>query len=422
MKNNLISEDEKNRILNLYEFYSKNMVGTKLINEAETIVTDRGGDWDYKESGDKYYARRKGTTKWLLATGNAERAIKKQIFNRSVEKVDVTKSPFKSQVQGNFFRKFVNKYYSNIAKKYNLDLVGPFNNVNIINTANEVVLSKKYGKIKLGDLFFKQNQNIKKKSDEPGITLPSLVDTGFQINKSTFNKDLGYFVDKCTQEGCAQYTSDMLNRPIGDAWQAYVVSQQNAGNKYVQATPEIINKMTQTFNLINKTGSPSLNTKSGADLSAENIVKSLIPTNQSQFNSLPLGTPVGLYYPPSENFDLAFFQSAIGKSRDNNKQWQTVHSPYFCKAPEFRKKGETCANTLWKPDDLKKPIKFVPTSLLKSGKSFTPNTHIGFIGYINDKGERYVVHNVHKTVYAFPVSKMNKDTLSIVWAGDSKVK
>jgi hypothetical protein len=115
MKNNLISEEEKNRILNLYEFYSKNMVGTKLINEAETIVTDRGGDWDYKESGNKYYARRKGADNWILATGNAERAIKKDIFNRAVEKVDVGKSLFKSQTQGNLFRKFVNNYYKNIA-------------------------------------------------------------------------------------------------------------------------------------------------------------------------------------------------------------------------------------------------------------------------------------------------------------------
>ena len=420
MKNNLISEEEKNRILNLYEFYSKNMVGTKLINEAETIVTDRGGDWDYKESGNKYYARRKGADNWILATGNAERAIKKDIFNRAVEKVDVGKSLFKSQTQGNLFRKFVNNYYKNIAKKYNLDLVGPFNNANIINSANEIVTSKKYGKIKLGDLFFKMNQNVKKKGEEPGFILPSLVDTGFSINRSNWSDDLGYYVDKCTQEGCAQYTSDMLNRPIGDAWQAYVVSQQGQGNKYVQVTPDLISKMTKTFNNINKSGSPSLNTQSGSDTSAKNIVKSLIPDNQSQFNSLPLGTPVGLYYPPSENFDLAFFQSAIGKSRNNDK-WLPVHTPFFCKAPEFRKKGETCGTTLWKPEDLKKPINFVPTSILKSGKAFTPNTHIGFIGYIDDKGQRYVVHNVHKTVYAFPVSKMNKNTLSIVCAGESKI-
>jgi len=56
---------------------------------------------------------------------------------------------------------------------------------------------------------------------------------------------------------------------------------------------------------------------------------------------------------------------------------------------------------------------------LKGGKSFIPNTHLGFIGYIDENGVPYVVHNIHKKVYAFPVDKMKKGkTLAIIWAGN----
>ena len=407
MKNrSIINEEEKLRILNLHEHYKTNVVSTSLIIEAENIIP--GGpndDWDYKESGNKYYARKKGTANWILATGSAERAIKKDIFKRQVEKIDPSKSPFKSQTQGNEFRKFVNKYYKYIAKKHSLDIVGPFNNSNIINASEEIIPTKKYGKIKLGDLFFKQNKYVKQKGDEPGVTLPSLIETGFKVNRFNWKPDHGYYVDKCTQEGCAQYTYDMIGKKFGDAWQAYRsfdITKKISSNQLIT--------MQKLFNSINKAGSPELNVETNNDATAKAFLQSLVPTDQSQFKNLTLGTVVGLYYPQSKNYDLAFFQSAIGKQRMEDGSWYPLRSPYFCS------NKEKCTDTLWKPNQENKT--FYPGSTLRSGNSFIPTTHIGFIGYIDESGTPYVVHNVHKTVYAYPVSKMSKNTLSIIWAGD----
>ena len=387
------------------------MVGTSLIIEAENIIP--GGpndDWDYKESGNKYYARKKGTANWILATGSAERAIKKDIFKRQVKKIDVSSKIFKSQEQGDAFRKYVNTYHKNVAKKHNLSNIGPYDNENITNAANEIVKSKTYGKIKLSDLFFKQNKDIEKKGQEKGFTLPSLVKTGFEINKNRWESDKGYYVDKCTQKGCAEYTYDMIGNVFGDAWQAYMKF-----NKYATVSPGMVQFMTKVFNNINKVGMPNLNEPTSNDADAQKIIKTLIPSNQQQFNKLPLGTVVGLYYPKSSNFDLAFFQSAIGKSRDNAGNFVSVHPNYFCKSSWLSPKS--CSE--WNYSDAGES--FAPSNTLENGKSFIPNTHIGFIGHIDQNGLRYVVHNVHQEVFAFPVNKMNKDTLSIVWAGSPKV-
>lgn len=336
MKHDIITDSERLRILKLHESYKNNLNGFKLLSESEPekIVTSKK-IWDYKQVGNKYYARKKGQTQWILATGNAELAIKKLIFSQAPEQ----------------------------------------------------------------------------KSQEPGKTLPSLVSTGFKIDRSSFDNDLGYYVRKCSQTGCAEFTYDMIGNVFGDAWQAYSRFQ-----KYANVTPDLVKKMTDVFNSINKNGMPTLNDKSENDSKAKSIIQSLIPSNQKQFNNLPLGAVVGLFYPASSNFDLAFFQSAVGMSRDNNGNWVQIKSPYFCK------QQHKCDDTLWKRNDENKNIMFSPDDILKSGKSFIPNTHIGFIGYIDNKGERYVVHQVHQKVYAYPVSKMTKNGLAIIWAGTPKIK
>ena len=274
------------------------------------------------------------------------------------------------------------------------------------------ILNSKLEKVKKGEKVIKKDDKESKfKGSEPGKILPSLINTGFKIDKSSFENNLGYFVRKCSQVGCAEFTYDMIGNVFGDAWQAYSKFKQ-----YANVTPDLVKKMTDVFNSINKTGMPALNDKSVNDSKSKNIVASLVPSNQQQFNKLPLGSVVGLYYPDSSNFDLAFFQSAVGMSRDNSGKWVQVQQPYFCKLQD------KCNATLWKRKDENKSINFAPNDTLQSGKSFIPNTHIGFVGYIDSKGERYIVHNVHQSVFAFPVSKMNKNTLSIVWAGTPKIK
>lgn len=276
--------------------------------------------------------------------------------------------------------------------------------------SSQWILTKGETEQAIKNIVFKQKTDKTIKHGDDGKTLPSLLKTGFKINKDEFYPDLGYFVNKCTQHGCAQYTYDMIGSVFGDAWQAY-----KSFKKFSEINSETLKQMITVFNNINKNGMPSLDEKTANDAMAKNILQSLIPSDQSQFNKLPLGTVVGLFYPKSSNFDLAFFQSAIGRSRDNEGNWVQIRKPYFCK------QSDKCDDTLWDPSDLKKGVQFKPNKVLKSGQSFIPTTHVGFIGHIDKNGERYVVHNVHQSVFAYPVSKLNKNTLSIVWAGTSKI-
>jgi hypothetical protein len=328
----------------------------------DNVYTNFDSSYDYKLSKGVWYTKRKGSNNWIDLTNHPNKDIREKSLS---------------------------------------------------------ILNSKLEKVKKGEKVIKKDDKVIKKDDkeskfkgsEPGKILPSLINTGFKIDRSSFENNLGYFVRKCSQVGCAEFTYDMIGNVFGDAWQAYSKFQQ-----YANVTPELVKKMTDVFNSINKTGMPSLNDKSVNDSKSKNIVSSLVPSNQQQFNKLPLGAVVGLYYPDSSNFDLAFFQSAVGMSRDNAGKWVQVQQPYFCKLQD------KCNATLWKRKDENKSINFAPNDTLQSGKSFIPNTHIGFVGYIDSKGERYIVHNVHQSVFAFPVSKMNKNTLSIVWAGTPKIK
>ena len=200
-----------------------NVLLEQKLNEEEHIV--KGASWDYLKKNDMYYARKTNTTEWILTSGEVANAIATKIFKTPIKtnnvKTNNVKSPFENKGQGDLFRQYVIKYYPNIAKKNDLSIRGSFNNDNIINSSNEIITTKKYGKIKLSDLFFKQNQQAKLTSSEAGQTLPSLVKTGFNIDKSSFKSNLGYYVRKCTQVGCAEFTYDMIGNAFGDAWQAY---------------------------------------------------------------------------------------------------------------------------------------------------------------------------------------------------------
>jgi peptidoglycan hydrolase-like protein with peptidoglycan-binding domain len=246
-------------------------------------------------------------------------------------------------------------------------------------------------------------------SKTDGKTVKKLQERGFHVNKKgPFEKNKGYRVFSCKEKGCAQFTNNMLDASLGDAWQAYTKFNAEAN-----VSPAIVKQMADLFSRMNKQGTiPSLDDDSSFDGEAKKIVQQLVP-NQSEFQNLSLGTVVGLFYPNSNNYDLAFFQSAIGKSRDNKGNFFNVTGkPYFCKNPK------DCSSTVWNDKDLGKNVKFYPGNTLSSGKSFVPNTHLGFIGYIDNSGEPYIVHNVHQGVYAYPVNKLGGGNLSIIWAGD----
>lgn len=51
---------------------------TKIVKPQ--IVTDFDQNWDYKKEGNKYFARKKGTTEWILTSGKNEIAIREKVF------------------------------------------------------------------------------------------------------------------------------------------------------------------------------------------------------------------------------------------------------------------------------------------------------------------------------------------------------
>jgi hypothetical protein len=69
---------------------------------AEQVVQGIGSDpYEYKKEGDKYFARKKGANKWILAKGEPERAIKTKIF-KDTSKVAPKTTPTTQKVDTRF--------------------------------------------------------------------------------------------------------------------------------------------------------------------------------------------------------------------------------------------------------------------------------------------------------------------------------
>jgi hypothetical protein len=115
----LISEEEKNRILNLHESSKKKLY------LMEQTVTNYDSKYDYKKEGNQYYYRTKGTDKWILSKGDSSISIQTKVFNQPI-KNNVTvgsKDNFKNKesftqtkdTTGDTMRSF-NQSYSKTAK------------------------------------------------------------------------------------------------------------------------------------------------------------------------------------------------------------------------------------------------------------------------------------------------------------------
>ena len=152
----IISEEEKNRILNLHNLGKKNSY------LFEEINTSYDNNYDYWKDGERYFLRLKNTQDWKEATGKALIAIKTKVFNDP--KIDTNSkkndSPFESVEWGDHFRSWVNDNLPSIAKKYNLSRKGPHNNENIINTSNHVLTFKSGKTMKVIDYYKQKNPEL----------------------------------------------------------------------------------------------------------------------------------------------------------------------------------------------------------------------------------------------------------------------
>ena len=218
-------------------------------------------------------------------------------------------------------------------------------------------------------------------------------------NMPTFDPNKEGIVYTCSMDGCAAYVSDVLGGLYqGNAWHAHRM-ENNVYSSFENAGTRQNNAITNLFNKINRNPRPK---KEISD--AKNITKSLVP-NQQKFSNLELNDVVGLFYEPSEMHDTAFFEAMTGFD-EMGKGSKAGDGPFMIKAD---------GSGQWSKEDVGKDIKFKPGKTLSKGMVPGLNTHLGFVGAINN-GEPIIFHNIHQKVYATPLSEMDKNGTAIVWA------
>jgi hypothetical protein len=94
MKKLIITEEEKNSLLNLHinEGYK-----TIMEQSEEILNTTHDKVWDYKKVGDEYYTKRKTSDKWIKTTGTALNAIKTKVKFEPTQQQDNTEQPTQQQ-------------------------------------------------------------------------------------------------------------------------------------------------------------------------------------------------------------------------------------------------------------------------------------------------------------------------------------
>ena len=94
MKKLIITEEEKNSLLNLHinEGYK-----TIMEQSEEILNTTHDKVWDYKKVGDEYYTKRKTSDKWIKATGTSLNAIKTKVKFEPTQQQDKTEQPTQQQ-------------------------------------------------------------------------------------------------------------------------------------------------------------------------------------------------------------------------------------------------------------------------------------------------------------------------------------
>ena len=222
--------------------------------------------------------------------------------------------------------------------------------------------------------------------------------------KTTFDPNKESKVYKCTMDGCAAYVRSTLDQYQGNAWHAHRLNDNMVHSAYKSNFGKLKNvqkTIEKEFTDINRGGKGNLGVISSWS-------KHLVP-DQQKFKDLKIDDVVGLYYAPSSKHAVSFFESMTGYD-DMGKGSKAGDGPFMVK-----KDG----SGQWAPSDLGKDIPFKYGKTLESGTGPGLNTHLGFVGAIHN-GEPIIFHNIHKQVWATPLSEMSKDKTAIMWAKRGK--
>jgi peptidoglycan hydrolase-like protein with peptidoglycan-binding domain len=434
----LISEEEKNRILNLHEYAIKReMVSqkklVKTLNEDEVSLPEyegvplgkveavqqaledagypvgpKGVDGKFGKDTRAAVIKYQKDNSITPAVGNVgpitagKLGVQQLTSSSSGSKKSSTSSdsPFKTREDGNAFRKWMHKNFPADVKKFNLDLEGSHTNDTIKNVFNSK--PKGYTTTTYGMYYERtKGQTQQTKTDSTATKKPEISTDPknrciaiskeecdkisstkeTRIGKGSETRCSAYMV-KCL----SQYDSDLFG---GNAWDAFNNVKGGGTVKYNLFTSGEVNWTKIWSDLTKNKVSKATCEKHAKTDDADRIVNSIVPsivTNnipsspKFSINSLKLGDIVGLYHKNSSNKGMAFCQRALKRGLDNNGN-------------------------------------------VSDKDPFTFNSHVGFVGAIKN-GVPIVIHNVSGNHMATPATQMLSKTSNdmITWVvSDSSI-
>jgi peptidoglycan hydrolase-like protein with peptidoglycan-binding domain len=173
---------------------------------------------------------------------------------------------------------------------------------------------------------------------------------------------------KAGQPECAKFVHDFSPKLqyVGNAWDAH--NNDSVGKRtwsaFTNLNPDTVKNVESEWLKINQAGGGKEGGQFNSDV--KQLISKIVP--QTPPVKLQLDNIVGIFYPPSDHHEEAFYKAG---------------TPYF-----------TNVNG-----------KMTPGKNIQSGTGWGMNTHIGIVGAIKD-GKPIIFHNVHGTVFADPVDKL----------------
>jgi murein DD-endopeptidase MepM/ murein hydrolase activator NlpD len=369
----LISEEEKNRILNLHETATKNLY----LLEQSTEYTVKQGD-SLSKIANRHGSTVKDIAQFnnisnvnLIRVGQKLEIPQTSTQTKSDKSTETQKiSPFKNKEEGNKFRKWVNSTLPSYAKKLKLDDSGSFNNSFIINAWNYDLPLKSGETMKLGDYYNLKTSGVGSDVNKNNIEIMKGFNPDFksQINFDNLKvNDTTNNFCKPNDDQCAQFVNDISDDTdvVGNAWEAYGLdtklgstiysSFKNLGDK----KNDVI-KLWQQIN--NRPGEQKWGKEGPLSSKISNIIDNIVPTKYSG-PELKVGDVVGIYHKSSKNHERAFYEG--GKA---GKGWF---------------------------------VNGKPGSTINKGEGWGMNTHIGRVAVVKN-GVPLIFHNVDGTTKSDP--------------------
>ncbi len=269
------------------------------------------------------------------------------------------------------------------------------------------------------------------------VSVSDMVNPKFDgmIDTNKLSTSQGTEICKAGSEGCAQFVNDYSDKIdyVGDAWLAH--NNEKMGKRiytsFHKLNPTQIKTIIDLWNSIDKKGGGVAGGSFTKKVSS--LVNSLVPMKYSG-PKLEVDDIVGIYYPPSKNHEIAFYEAgkpyfigstfkyyAKGLGTDPYHYKFENGKFYFAKKNSYNKEtGKFNWVEAKSPNSINaiKTTKFhaqtkkvavkKPGKTIMSGAGWGMNTHVGIVGAIKD-GVPIIFHNIHGNVMADPYNKISGD-------------